>query len=170
MALGGALLLSTTAASAQDDGVTLSVTPGGRIAISVAPNALDFGLINPGDTGSAGPVTVTNDGTVNVQLAVQYLDTEADCDPDGAVDWEAVNGRPHSDQFRLSARLDSGAERHLDARGRATRLPRSLLTIGASRALNWELAVPPLPYGGADPRQCRIHTVIVAFVAGDGDD
>jgi hypothetical protein len=170
LAITGLFLLTAPNVSAQDDGVTLSVTPGGRIAISVSPNALDFGLISPGETGTAGPVTVTNDGTVKVQLAVQYLNTEADCDPAGAVDWEATENRPHQDQFLLGARLDGGQRRHLDERGRATRLARPHLEIGASRSLNWELSVPPLPYGGADPTQCRIHTVVVAFVATDDDD
>jgi hypothetical protein len=170
MALAGLLFLTARGAAAQDDGVTLSVTPGGRIAISVAPNALDFGLISPGATGYAGPVIVTNDGTVKVQLAVQYLDTEADCDPEGAVDWEATNGNPRQDQFRVAAHVEDGQRRYLDARGRATRLSRSLLAIGASRPLSWQLDVPPLPYGGAEPTQCRIHTVVVAFVATDDDD
>jgi hypothetical protein len=171
MAILGITLLASGAASAQDDGVTLSVTPGGRVAISVAPNVLDFGMISPGESGPAGPVIVTNDGTVKVQLAVQYVDNQADCDPDGAVDWSAVNGEPRADQFRLSARLGGDARRNLSAQGHATRLsPSSHLDIGASQPLTWELAAPPLPYGGADPTVCRIRTVVIAFAATNNDD
>jgi hypothetical protein len=172
MAVLGLALLIPGAASAQDDGVTLSVTPGGRVAISVAPNSLDFGMISPGESGPAGPVIVTNEGTVKVQLAVQYVSTEADCQPDGAVDWSAVNGNPRTDQFRLSVRLDGGTKRHLSAQGHATRLAGGAphLEINGSRPLTWELAVPPLPYGGADPTVCRIRTVVVAFVATNDDD
>jgi hypothetical protein len=165
LALAGLCLLGSSSALAQSDGVTLTVTPGGRVAITVSPNFVDFGVIAPGESGVAGPVTIGNAGTSHVQLAVQYVSTEAECDEGD--DWTASMTVPSTDRFVLQASLDGGAAQTFDSTGLATLLPDATphLPIDGERLLSYELFMPTA-FGSGVPEGCRIETTVIALASG----